>query len=489
MNEPSLSVPSKSKFPPGLLLIIVLSTLGLVVYSQTVAYFGDESLHLVAGQLIAAGKRPYVDFFYHHTPLFAYLIGWLVAVFGDSWRVVHVFSALLTGGTLLMTAAYLYARAIETTRFITATLGVLLLVENAYVISYGTVALPYSLCLFLTVTAFVFSTECVNQKSLTRAFLGGFCAGAAAASYLLTAPVIPVLFVWISINNKTGNRVHKGLSFLLGVVVPFAPLVWLSSRAPRQVWFDLIQYHLFHRSGRDLGLWFNLREIAGWFVSIQGVILVGFALGAFLLMRRLVAESRLSRELSLAILLAAALSLLISVSRPVSSFYFVLITPFLAIPAALGIALLHLRVRASLRFAFVLALVIVYGAGISAKRYIWLRQTSYAAHGTVKDIARIVDEVTPPTGMIYAFEAVYFEAHKLPPPGLENRFNPQSKADEWLKAGRFDTVCIGSSNPRIKEFSLLERYRQRRSLNLNGFDFYVLWERSENVVSSGDAVK
>src|SRR6185295_3811432 len=168
MNEsaPSSTAP-KSKLPASLILIIFLATVGLVAYSQTVAYFGDESLHLVAGQLIAAGQRPYVDFFYHHTPLFAYLIGWLVAVFGNSWRVVHVFSALLTGGTLLMTAAYLYARAIETTRFITATLGVLLLVENAYVISYGTVALPYSLCLFLTVTAFVFSTECVNQKSLT----------------------------------------------------------------------------------------------------------------------------------------------------------------------------------------------------------------------------------------------------------------------------------------------------------------------------------
>lgn len=70
------------------------------------------------------------------------------------------------------------------------------------------------------------------------------------------------------------------------------------------------------------------------------------------------------------------------------------------------------------------------------------------------NIARTVDEITPTTGMIYAFEAVYFGAHHLPPPALENRFNPASQADEWLKYGRFDIVCIGSTNPKIEAFRL-----------------------------------
>src|SRR6185295_19778220 len=99
MNEsaPSSTAP-KSKLPASLILIIFLATVGLVAYSQTVAYFGDESLHLVAGQLIAAGKRPYLDFFYQHTPLWAYLVGLLVVIFGESWRAVHFVAALLTGG-------------------------------------------------------------------------------------------------------------------------------------------------------------------------------------------------------------------------------------------------------------------------------------------------------------------------------------------------------------------------------------------------------
>jgi hypothetical protein len=46
--------------------------IALLAYSQAVAYFGNESFHLLAAQLINAGKRPYLDFFYQHPPLFIY---------------------------------------------------------------------------------------------------------------------------------------------------------------------------------------------------------------------------------------------------------------------------------------------------------------------------------------------------------------------------------------------------------------------------------
>ncbi|HXD31416.1 MAG TPA: hypothetical protein VN643_09875 [Pyrinomonadaceae bacterium] len=491
MNESATSSAApKSKFPVGLILVILLATMGMIAYSQTVAYFGDESLHLVAGQLIAAGKKPYIDFFYQHTPLWAYLVGLLVFVFGESWRVVHFIAALFMGGALMMVGAYVHARATDILpRFMTATMALLLLVENAYVVSYGVVALPYSFCLFFMVTAFVLITSAVKLQSLMHSFAAGACAGAAAASYLLTAPLIPVLLVWLFRKNKAGSNQLKSLSFLLGAALPFTPLLWLFARAPNRVWFDLVKYHLYYRSGRDLNFWFNVREIAGWFISIQGLMLTGFALVSLFLIRRHGTATPAGDELRLSAWIAAILSVFISVSRPVSSFYFVLITPFLAIPAAFGIAALHLRVRESLRFVFVLVIIVVYAAGMSAKRYIWQRQTTYAHHYTVNQIARIVDEVTAPTGMIYAFEAVYFEAHRLPPAGLENRFNPESTAEQLLKDGRFDTVCISATNPRLRQFNLLERYRQQRSLTLNGFDFYVLWDKRPDSNSTALAGK
>src|SRR5262245_61132604 len=90
------------------LAIAVGVVAGLVAYSQLYAYVGDESLHLVAAQLVNAGRRPYIDFFYNHTPLFVYLVAGLMRVSGDSWRAAHVFSALSLAGSVGL--ACLYAR-------------------------------------------------------------------------------------------------------------------------------------------------------------------------------------------------------------------------------------------------------------------------------------------------------------------------------------------------------------------------------------------
>jgi hypothetical protein len=485
-----LSMPLK-RIPFRLLLVVVLIELALLIYSQTVAYWGDESLHLVAGQLMNAGKRPYLDFFYQHPPLFAYLIFFLVRVFGESWQVVHAASALLTGGCLMLTAMYVFMRARESQMQLTLPIiATVLLGLNCYVISFGTVALPYGFCLFFTVAAFVLVTGSVDQSGSRFAFAAGVCAGTAAAAYLLTAPIIPVLFVWMMLHNRQGSRRTKCAWYLVGLSLPFVPLLLLGTRAPQQVWVDLVQYHRFHRSGRDLNVWFNLREIAGWFISIQGlalVVLAGAALSSTKWRDRF--DKRLGPELHLLIALVFALCCMISVARPTSSFYFVLITPFLAMLAAFGMCAISLRVRSPVRVVCVLLLVTTYAGGLSAMRYVWRRQTSYTDHRLVANIARNVGEVTPAAGMIYAFEAVYFEARRLPPPGLENRFNPVSQADEWLKAGRFDTVCIGSTNPRIETFNLLERYAKHQTVSMNGATFYILWDRTTQPASDVVAEK
>jgi hypothetical protein len=479
------------KIPIRLLLVVAILELALLIYSQAVAYWGDESLHLVAGLLMNAGKRPYLDFFYHHPPLFAYLVFVLMRVFGESWRVVHAASALLTGGCVLLTSLYVFRRTRDAQSPVTLPIVAALLVGlNCYVICFGTVALPYGFCLFFAVAAFVLITESVDQKGNMFAFAAGACAAIASAAYLLTAPIVPLLFVWMILNNRKGTRGRKCAWYLVGLAIPFLPLLWLVVRSPHQVWFDLVEYHLFHRAGRDLDVWFNLREIAGWFVSIQGVILVGLAALAFFSTRwRDKFDKRLRPELHLLFALVLALCILISIARPTSSFYFVLITPFLAMLAAFGLCALWIRVRTSLRFVCVLLLVLAYAGGLSAQRYIWRRQTSYTDHRVVANIAKTVGEVTPAAGMIYAFEAVYFEGHRLPPPGLENRFNPASQADEWLKAGRFDTVCIGSTNPRVETFKLLERYAKRQTINMNGPPFYILWGKNAPPSGEGEARK
>ena len=177
------------------------------------------------------------------------------------------------------------------------------------------------------VAAFVLATETVSRSSWIFPFTAGASAGAAAASYLLTAPAIPVLLLWLLCHNQIGSRARKAAWYLVGVVLPSIPLLWLAAHTPRQVWFDLVQYHLFHRAGRDLDVWFNGREIEGWFISIQGTILVVFALaGLVASKRRAEFGQQLKRELSLAAWISLSLCLLIAIARPVSSFYFLLIT-------------------------------------------------------------------------------------------------------------------------------------------------------------------
>ena len=94
----------------ALWVVPLLLAVPLLAYSQTVAYFGNEPFHLLAAQLINAGKKPYLDFFYQHPPLFAYLTAVWMRIFGETWRSAHLFSALLTVGCIIAVTNYVYTR-------------------------------------------------------------------------------------------------------------------------------------------------------------------------------------------------------------------------------------------------------------------------------------------------------------------------------------------------------------------------------------------
>ena len=81
-----------------------------LIYAVTWAYTWDESYHLLAAQLMGAGRRPYIDFCFPQSPLNAYWnAGWM-RVLGQSWRVAHGFAALFTIGAVLFTADYVFRR-------------------------------------------------------------------------------------------------------------------------------------------------------------------------------------------------------------------------------------------------------------------------------------------------------------------------------------------------------------------------------------------
>src|SRR5271168_3545478 len=84
--------------------------IALVAYSQTLAFTWDEGFHLMAEQLVNAGKRPYLDFLFAQTPLNIWWTAFWMRIFGQSWHLAHALAALETAGAVMLAADYVYRR-------------------------------------------------------------------------------------------------------------------------------------------------------------------------------------------------------------------------------------------------------------------------------------------------------------------------------------------------------------------------------------------
>ena len=166
----------------------------LLVYSQTLAFTWDEGFHLLAAQLIGAGKTPYLDFCFPQTTWNTYWMAAWMRIFGESWRLAHLLAALLTTGAVMLAADYVYSRLpISRWRMAAAFTAALLIGLNSAVFEHGAVGQAYGMCLFATVAAFRAAVAAKYREGAALPALAGFLAGVAAASTLLSAAALPVL--------------------------------------------------------------------------------------------------------------------------------------------------------------------------------------------------------------------------------------------------------------------------------------------------------
>ena len=129
----------------------------------------------------------------------------------------------------------------------------------------------------LRVLSSVFDGRAVFLKAgpaLSCVFASGLFAGAAAASNLLTLPVLALVFLRILIRDK-----RRVLVFVAGAAIAIAPLLVLLAQSPGDVLFNLVGYHLADRP--SLGWRFNVRQMVAWFWSVQGAMLTALAILAF----------------------------------------------------------------------------------------------------------------------------------------------------------------------------------------------------------------
>ncbi len=476
---------------------LVALSAGLLLFSQTFAFHGDEGFHLVAAQLINAGKRPYLDFFYQHVPLYAYVnAGWF-RLFGDTWRSAHALATVFTGSSLFLVAGFVYSRIPEQAWRVPAAITASVLMGlHAEVIQNGTVGFPYGLCLFLSLAGFRLVIVAVDRASGWAAAGAGLCAGAAANASLLTAPVGPILLLWMINRSRIGNRWRKAVWFLAGAGIPFLPFLWLALQGPHQAFFDIVKFHLFYRQllvtsvpERLVG---DLRTVyALWLESTQGLVMVLLAMaGLLFLANRSDWDEPRRAEFGLCAWLVGGLGGYLACTAPTFPHYFVLVVPFLAILASVGVFAMGLGIWARERPGWPVVLMVgFFVVGLAKPLYHAVTDFQHRWE-SYEHIAREVNWVTPNDGQVWTEdEFIYFAARRVPPVGMGNSYAQnlplpaglaaslhipsRVQQDEWLAAGRFATVVMERDDQKIKELGLDSLYRKRTQVE--GYD--VLWDR------------
>jgi len=492
--------------------VFVVLAAGYVVYSQTLAFHWDEGFHLLAAHAIRAGKTPYLDFCFPQAPLNAYWNAAWLRAFGDSWRATHIASTLLLLGSIVLTAQYVRSRFPDARWRSVATLAAVIMFGlNVFVVEYGPIAQAYAFSMFMMAAAFRASVAAVERPAWFMAALAGLAAGAAVSATMLTALAGPVFLLWILIYNQSGSRIAKFAGFSAGSLAALSPIIYLFVKAPQQAWFNLVQYQLKYRRADWPGAGVHdLDVLTAWINRSQHLILILLTLAAVGLLRR-AAKEDLDKSFGdgdvppespsraapfsargerapflLCLWVAIAVGLQNGFAHPTFIQYFMPMTPSVAILATLGLYAVAIRLEtvdrpgrllAALSCLYILGL----GRGLFDDRdsYTWRR---------VEEVAKKVQDVTPPDGTLLAAEQIYFLTHRPVPPGMEFGFAhkldlgakrnalldivPQAELEARIAARAYSTDVICDDGDEVDRVDGLGLYAQKADFG----ECTVFWE-------------
>jgi hypothetical protein len=478
---------------PAITLAAVLTGIWflLVYYSQSIAFTWDAGFHLLAAQLINAGKRPYLDFPFPQTPLNVWWMAFWMRVFGQTWRVPQALAALATTGAVALAASFVFRRfPVARWRLAAAVVTAVLFSLNELVFRFGTIGQAYAICMFLTVAAFRAAVATPGRRGLWGPAAAGLLAGAAAGCSLLSAMAAPALLVWIALHSRQGNRWAKGAAFVVAGAVPFLPVARLFLQGPSQTWFNVFQYQVAYRhtnwgatAGHDLG------QMSTWLNSTQALVLLLLAAAALWYLRRPECGAELRAEFYLCGWLALALGAELALARPTFVRYFVLVVPFLAILAGPGFYEVATRLRGAQSRPLVPTLLLALLIAMGAARAIYNNGDNYRWRDLQKAAAKI-RQVTPPNGSLYASEPLYFLLHSTPPEGMQFSYSrdlnlppvqsaqlhivPERDMDSQVKAGAFATVAVCMDQDTVDRLKLKDLYRKTEEVEYCN----IFWDRA-----------
>jgi hypothetical protein len=150
---------------------------------------------------------------------------------------------------------------------------------NIAVVEFGAIAQAYALCLFLIVSAFLFTVAAVGRARPWLSGAAGLLASAAANASLLTGAG-GAGAAGLDVSLQPGwEPLGEAGSLRRGGAVACAPLAWLFAQGPRQTIFNVLHYNLLYRQREWEGaLAHNFGEWFAWVGSPQALMLGMLAL-------------------------------------------------------------------------------------------------------------------------------------------------------------------------------------------------------------------
>jgi hypothetical protein len=316
----------------------------------------------------------------------------------------------------------------------------------------------------------------------------------------LTVAAAPVLLVWLWLHNAAGNRWAKSAAFIGGAVIPAIPVARLLAQGPRQVWFDLVQYHALYRRVDWAGATtHDIDVLSSWVQDTQALLLVSLAVAGWIFIRKNAWTAGPRAESRLCVWLALAIGAQNVLAHPTFSQYFIFLVPFVAVLSGAGFCAVVSRLgyaghpqRAALALASFMLLAL--GRGIYSMR------DNESWYGLMP-AARKIEQVTPRDAPLLAQEPIYFLTGRTPPSGMEFGFAhkldfgpernallhivPQAELDSETKAGRFPTAAVCDDDDQQTNLEQWKIYSQK----FESGNCTVFWQRATAVSPQSPMVK
>jgi hypothetical protein len=230
----------------------------------------------------------------------------------------------------------------------------------------------------------------------------------------------------------------------------------------------------------------DLEILTTWIDSGQALTLLLLAVCGLLFIRY--RSGWRGAEFYLCACLSLGLALEISTAHPTFSRYYLLAVPFVAILAVVGLYAIGSRVLEPTRPWWPVIVVLLIAA-MGCAKYIYERRDLYT-WADYENIARKIAKVTPPGGLLFADDHIYFVMHKKPPAGQEFvyshkltlpparrallHFLSQDEVDRQISSGMYSTVYICDDDEAYQKLGLPKLYRHKEEIE----DCTLWWDKA-----------